>query len=155
MINLKSIIFFVIIVSVSCSNKTKINSKDINDKNDRIAQLKSAVILKSKILDAEYDLFNVNGFNNDFLVAPGSSSSDYKYVIKVETNDTQAWIEGLEITTGKFESEIWAKQLIEKRKDIWKTQNEPIFYKYKNYEESKIIMFRNEGIIFKHVSALN
>lgn len=48
----------------------------------------------SSIEDAEYDLFNVNGFSNQKMILPGASSWDYKFVIKVDPSDIHKWLEG-------------------------------------------------------------
>lgn len=148
-------LLLMILTCFSCSDKTKINSQKINDINERIEKLKPEIKTYSKILDAEFDLFNVNGFSNAFTFVPGGSSSDYKFVVKVNPKDIPAWTSDLQKTEGDIQSEEWVISLTESRKNNWKTASEPVFFKRENSNAVTIIVFAKEGIIYKHISQLD
>ncbi|MCM0666077.1 hypothetical protein [Flavobacterium tyrosinilyticum] len=130
------------------------NSENIENKNERIEKLSPEIKVHSEILDAEFNLFNVNGFNNNFFTVPGSSSRDYKFVIKIKNAHIPLWTKDLEKVKGNLETEKWMKSLGETRQNNWKTISEPIFYKRKNEPNGTIIVFEKEGIIYKHINQL-
>ncbi len=94
--------------------------------------------------------FNVNGFSNNSLSIPGASSLDYKFVIKVEKSAIDKWTADMT----KFEPDEmnmdWMKKMIKIRVDQWTAKSKPEFYKKQN-ENVIIIVFRNEGIIYKRI----
>ena len=147
-------LILVFLLFVSCSNKTEIVSKNISDKNERIQKLIVEIKYFSGIRDAEFDLYNVNGFSDDFVMIPGSSSIDYKFVIKVNPKKVADWTTDLEKTTGNIRAEKWVNSLIETRKNNWQTTSKPIFYKRKDDDTIRVIVFEKEGIIFKHILKL-
>lgn len=154
---LKKINFTLILVLLfcfSCSNKTEIKSKNISDKNERIQQLIVEIKYFSGIRDAEFDLYNINGFSDDFVMIPSRSSIDYKFVIKVIPKKISDWTKDLQKTTGNIQSEKWAGSLIETRKNNWQTASKPVFYKRKNDSTITVIVFEKEGIIYKRILKL-
>lgn len=151
---LKFMMILVFLLFVSCSNKTEIVSKNISDKNERIQKLIVEIKYFSGIRDAEFDLYNVNGFSDDFVMIPGSSSIDYKFVVKVNPKKVADWTTDLEKTTGDIRAEKWVNSLIETRKNNWQTTSKPIFYKRKDDDTIRVIVFEKEGIIFKHILKL-
>lgn len=154
---LKKLNFMMILVFLfcaSCSNKTEIVSKNISDKNERIQKLIVEIKYFSGIRDAEFDLYNVNGFSDDFVMIPGSSSIDYKFVVKVNPKKVADWTTDLEKTNGDIRAEKWVNSLIETRKNNWQTTSKPIFYKRKDDDTIRVIVFEKEGIIFKHILKL-
>lgn len=131
------LLYFVIALTCfSCANKTAINSQDINGRQERIEKLKPEIKTHSEILDAEFDLFNVNGFNGDFTFLAGSSSSDYKFAVKVDPKDIAAWTNGLQETVGNLESEPWMASLTAYRSKIGKRFPNPFSSKGKTMRRS-------------------
>lgn len=144
-------LILVLLFCLSCSNKTEIKSKNISDKNERIQKLIVEIKYFSGIRDAEFDLYNVNGFSDDFVMIPGSSSIDYKFAVKVIPKKISDWTKDLEKTTGDIQSEKWASSLIETRKNNWQTTSKPVFYKRKNDSTITVIVYEKEGIIYKRI----
>ncbi|WP_291134391.1 hypothetical protein [Flavobacterium sp. UBA7663] len=129
------------------------NSSNIDNKNERIETLSKEVKLNSVIDDAEFDLFNVNGFSGDFSFLPGASSSFYQFAIKVNPVEIKKWEDDLLEIKGEIDSEKWIADLVLPRKNNWKTLSKPRFYTRKGNEQSvKIIIFEKEGLIFKRIN---
>ena len=85
-------------------------------------------------------------------MVPGASSLDYKFAIKVNTSDIDSWIAGMIKVELKDHDNNWTKEIIEKRKENWKTQSQPEYYTRKE-DSVTLILFRDQGIIFKRVIA--
>tara|TARA_R110002050_G_scaffold206713_3_gene342714 strand:- start:445 stop:894 length:450 start_codon:yes stop_codon:yes gene_type:complete len=137
----------------SCSERRKTNELDSDEfktKAERIEILKNAIISQSEFENAEFELFNVNGFSNSRLTVPGSSSLDYKFVIKIETEDIYKWTKEMNKVQSKDLKFDWTKEITEKRKNQWTTQSSPEFYNRGN-ENLVMIVYRPEGIIYKRV----
>ena len=151
--NTKSI-FFIIVANIcfSCSHKTELKSDQLNDKSERIDILSDEVKLFSEIQNAEFDLFNVNGFSDDFLVFPGASSTYYEFVVKLNQNDIEKWREDLIETNGNIEDEKWIFDLIKIRQNEWIINSKPKFYTRNGEYGVKIIIFEKEGIVFKSIN---
>ncbi|MBI3235206.1 MAG: hypothetical protein HYZ42_14425 [Bacteroidetes bacterium] len=151
--------YFYIIITIgfltSCSdsNSSKLDSDDYENKMERIEKLKMEIKPFSDFQDAEFELFNVNGFHNQRTSVPGASSLDYKFVIKIDTVNLSKW------TTGMTEVELtdyddsWTKEIIKSRKQNWQTFSKPQYFK-RNGEDVTMLVFKNEGIIYKRVTNL-
>lgn len=135
------------------SNSSKLDSDDYENKLERIEKLKMEIKPFSDFQDTEFELFNVNGFHNQRTSFPGASSLDYKFVIKMDTVNISKW------TTGMTEVELtdyddsWTKDIIKGRKQNWQTFSKPQYFK-RNGEDVTVLVFKNEGIIFKRVTNL-
>ncbi len=132
------------------SNSTTLDSDDYDTKKERVEVLKKEIKSFSDFENAEFELFNVNGFSNSRATVPGASSWDYKYAIKVKPSDVDKWTAGLLKIETDSSNDNWAKKIVQERKNDWKTETEPEFY---SREEANviIIVFRSDGIIFKRV----
>jgi hypothetical protein len=89
---------FLIILTLticSCSENTRLDSDGISTAEERVKILKEVIRSFSDIKDAEFELFNVNGFGTGGWSIPGGSSSDYKFVVKIDTTDISKWREGM------------------------------------------------------------
>ncbi len=142
------------ITSCSDSNTSKLDSgDDYENKVERIEKLKMEIKPFSDFKDAEFELFNVNGFHNQRTSVPGTSSLDYKFVIKIDTENIAKW------TTGMTEVELtdyddsWTKEITKGRKQNWRTLSKPQYFK-RNGENVTMLVFKNEGIIYKRVTNL-
>lgn len=137
----------------SDSNSTKLDSDDYESKLERIEILKKEIKPFSDFQDAEFELFNVNGFHNQRTSVPGASSLDYKFVIKIDTVNIAKW------TTGMTEVELtdyddsWTKEITKGRMQNWQTLSKPQYFK-RNGENVTMLVFKNEGIIYKRVTNL-
>lgn len=150
--NIKSIVILItLLICLSCSNKTKLKSNIINDKTERIRILNKEVKIFSEIQNGEFDLFNENGFGDDFLSVPGASYSYYLFSVKIKPNDIEKWKEGLIEKEGEIKKEKWVFDLIKVRRNEWIFNSEPKFYTRKEETGVDIIIFEKEGIIFKRI----
>jgi len=131
-------------------NSRHLDSNDYDSKKERVEILKKEIMFKSNFENAEFELFNVNGFSNGRTTVPGASSWDYKFVIKVKLSDADKWTEGMIKVEPKDYEIDWTKKIIEKRKNEWTTNSQPEFYTRKE-GEVMLVLYRTEGIIFKRV----
>jgi|TARA_R100000789_G_C2886039_1_gene116009 hypothetical protein len=153
---MKNSIFIILIIILtlnSCTDSKNINQLDSDDfvtKTERIKALKTEIKSQSEFNDAEFELFNVNGFSKSRESVPGASSLDYRFVIKVKNSDIEKWTEGMTKIDLPDENINWTKDIIEKRKNEWSTKSLPEFY---NREKSNVllIVYRDAGIIYKRV----
>lgn len=148
------IISLIILGINSCNesnNPNQLDSDTFKTKEERVKSLKNQIKSKSNFNNAEFELFNVNGFSNSRPTSiPGASSWNYKFVIKVAPSDIDKWTEGLlkiEPTNYDFS---WTKIIVEKRASDWITNSQPEFYK-QNESDVMVIVYRNEGILYKRI----
>lgn len=120
-------------------------------KDERVKVLKKEIKSFSNFKNAEFELFNTNGFSNSRPILPGASSWDYKFVIKVNSFDVGKWTTGMILIEPKGIDETWMKKVIQKRKNDWVTESTPEFY-IRNGDNVKVVVYRSEGIIFKRVT---
>jgi hypothetical protein len=144
----------IISLSTSCNKKkqtgNRLDSSNIRTKAERIEILKNEIKSFSEINDAEFDLFNVNGFHDADVMVPGASSWDYKFAIKVDTADISKWRVGMKkIQPAEFDDR-WMRELVEKRSEDWQTTSDPVYYERPN-DDVIMIEYYKDGIIFKRV----
>ncbi|WP_299314400.1 hypothetical protein [uncultured Aquimarina sp.] len=136
--------------SNSKSNLNKLNSDNYDSKVERVAILKNEIKYFSDFENAEFELFNVNGFSNSRTTIPGASSWDYKFIVKVDPSDIDKWTNGMMRMKPEYHDDQWMKDIIEKRKIDWKTASDPEIYT-RNGDNVVMVVYRLEGIIFKRV----
>ena len=86
----KILIGLLILGLYSCSeisNSNKLDSDNYKTKEERVEVLKKEIESFSEFGNAEFELFNVNGFSNSRTTLPGASSWDYKFAIKVKPSN--------------------------------------------------------------------
>ncbi len=138
------------LTSCNHTNTSKLDSDDFNNKVERIEKLKLEIKPFSDFLDAEFELFNVNGFHNQRTSVPGASSLDYKFVVKIDTVNISKWTTGMtEIELTSYD-DSWTKEIIKGRKQNWSTLSKPLYFR-RNGENVTMLVFKNEGIIYKRV----
>lgn len=148
--------YFYIIITIafltSCNhaNTSKLDSDDFKNKVERIEKLKLEIKPFSDFLDAEFELFNVNGFYNQRTSVPGASSLDYKFVVKIDTVNISKWTTGMKEIELTSYDDGWTKEIIKSRKQNWRTISKPLYFK-RNGENVTMLVFKNEGIIYKRV----
>lgn len=141
------------ILFLGCSqanNSNKLDSDDYSTIEKRIEVLKTEINAPTDFQDADFLLFNTNGFTNSWTTLPGASSWDYKYAIKVDSNDIEKWTDKMiemPITTIDFS---WTKEIIKKRKENWTLNSLPKLFIGDN-DHVYLILYRDEGIIFKRI----
>lgn len=146
---------FLIILALtisSCSKPTKLDSDEFSTPGERVEILKQEISCFSEIKDAEFELYNVDGFKSSWgFSAPGLPYLDYKFVIKVDKEDVTKWREGMI----KFEPEhydtAWIKKIIKNREENWFTSSQPTYYVRQHDENVTMVEFYLEGIVFKRV----
>ncbi|WP_133259784.1 hypothetical protein [Pseudochryseolinea flava] len=136
----------------SCSGVTRLDSDDFTDVDSRIDILEKEVRVFSEIHDAEFELFNVNGFQSQRqgFTIPGASSGDYKFVVKVDTADIKKWTEGMVKLDLNHDDDSWTKEIVSARAEHWKTTCEPSYYGRQG-DDVELVLFRENGIIFKRI----
>lgn len=132
------------------SDMTKLDSDSYESADERIEVLKKEIKTFSKIKDAEFMLFNVNGFNNQRTSIPGASSWDYKFVIRIDTANISAWTTGMKQVEPKDFDNNWQQELIKNRKQNWKIISNPEKY-VREGDDVMMLVYRNEGIIYKRI----
>lgn len=142
--------FILIACDSKESSRTKLDSDDFIDRAERVNNLEQQIKSSSTIIDSEFELFNVNGFGNQRMTIPGASSWDYKFAIKIDTNDIDKWLDGFECVEKLDGNQIWMEEIIKNRKHNWIRKSKPEYFKRKN-ENVILILFRKEGVIFKRV----
>ena len=150
---IKLIFGLLIIALSSCSDTVDSNNLDSDKKkkkDERVEVLKKEIKSFSEIENAEFELFNVNGFSNRRTTVPGASSWDYKFAIKVNPSDIDKWTIGLMKNELDGSNKEWMNKIIEMKKNDWKTKTEPEFYTRKG-DNVTVAVYRTEGIIFKRV----
>jgi hypothetical protein len=149
--NPRFIVIFLIVGCFSCKESLRqLSSKDFISKKVRVEILKKEIISKSEFQDAEFELFNVNGFSDGWTMISGASYWDYKFVVKVNQADIDKWTaEMLKVELENYDIS-WTTTIIEKRKTEWIINSIPEFYTRKNSDVT-LLVYRAEGIIFKRV----
>lgn len=148
---LNFLLFISLLVS-SCHNNTSLDSDEFEDTKKRVERLEVEIKAFSKIKDAEFDLFNVNGFANDrSMSVPGASSYRYEFAIKIDTADIYKWKVGMVEMDSAIEDETWTKKIIVKRKHNWITTSKAKHYIREGEQGIDMIVYEQEGIIFKSV----
>jgi hypothetical protein len=144
------ILIFVLSSCSDSSNSSSLDSDNYDTKEERVEVLKKEIKSFSDFENAEFKLFNVNGFSNSRTTVPGASSWDYKFAIKVNTLDVNKWINGMiEVETDEHNAP-WIKEIIQQRQNEWITNSEPKLYT-RNADNVMVIVHHPEGIIFKRV----
>lgn len=140
-----------IFLFVACSETSnKLDSDDCNSKEERIEKLKVEIKSYSDFQDAEFELFNVNGFHNDRSGIPGASSSDYKFVIKIDSSDFSKWTAEMTEVQLTGYNNSWTHEIIKNRKQNWRIKSKPQYFKREGVN-TIVIAFKNEGILFKRI----
>lgn len=140
------------LILISCNSTprtTRLVSDNFSSKASRVAALQKEIKSFSEFEDAEFDLFNVNGFSEQGTSLPGASSWNYKFVVRVAPTHVDKWTEGL-IPAQPNNQHLWTQKIIQHRKDAWKTDSQPEYYIRKGHDVM-VIVYRPEGIIFKSV----
>ena len=124
--NLRKLLIILTLTISSCSETNRLDSDDFITAEERVEVLDSEIPDVSKIKDAEFELFNANGFSSSSgFAVPGASSLDYKFVVKIDTADVSKWKEGMT----KFEPEhydaTWTMEIVKNRKGNWLTSTQP------------------------------
>jgi hypothetical protein len=148
------IFFVVLIIFCSCNNKksslTKLDSDDFETSKERVEILSKEITAFSKISDAEFEIFNVNGFSNQRTSVPGASSCDYKFAIIVNREDISKWTEGMTETSVPANDFDWKNEILKNKKAHWKLNSTPKYY-IRKAENVVMIVYQEEGTIFKRV----
>lgn len=150
---LKILIGLIILTLGSCSetaNSNKLDSDDYNTKEERIEVLKKEIKSFSEFENAEFELFNVNGFSNSRTTVPGASSWNYKFAIRVNPSDIDKWTDGMILIDSVDYNDSFMKTIIKERADDWRTESEPEMYTRKG-DNVLMVVYRSEGILFKSV----
>jgi hypothetical protein len=146
-----TVLFFVFASCINSHKSNTLTSIGIEDANDRITILKKEIISKSEFHDAEFLLFNVNGFTTSRVTTiPGPSSWDYQFAIKVEPSEIKNWIVDFTKVDTKEYIADWANNLVIHRNQNWERKSASEVYKREN-GNTVVIVYQKEGILFKRI----
>jgi hypothetical protein len=110
--NFRKFLIMLTLTNSSCSETTRLDSDDFSTAEERVEILDQQIPDVSKIKDAEFELFNVNGFSTSSgFSVPGASSLDYKFVIKIDTADISKWKEGMTKVEPEHYDATWTKEI--------------------------------------------
>ncbi|MEL6820147.1 MAG: hypothetical protein AAFP70_00200 [Calditrichota bacterium] len=150
-ITLAGAIFLIHACSESFNNSsTSLDSHEISSRLDRVNTLRAEIKAPTDFYDAEFQLFNVNGFSNSRISVPGASSWDYKFVVKLNMADISPWLEGFEEMSRAEYDQSWTNDLTKHMPERWSRSDSPEMYKRPG-QDVVIILYRSEGILFKRV----
>lgn len=139
--------------SIKSSNSTQRSRKTsdgVTDKEKRICELSKEIVLFTPIHDAEYNLFNVNGFSNSRISLPGASSWNYVFQIKIDTGEIDRWTEGMRQYSIAASDTLWLKKIRQNSPKEWQRNSTPELFKREEAQVS-VLVFREEGIIYKNI----
>ena len=132
----------LVIFALSCHDESNFrSSENIDNPADRIETLRNYISLKSELIDAEYNIFDVNLNSNRSI--PGPSSRDYKIALLIDKNNIANWLQDLNTSSFQLDYD-WIYDLI-KSNDNFYLSSKPIIYTGENTE---LILFEEESIIF-------
>lgn len=150
---LRYIFFFLVSSITACSNEhntNKLDSDDFANHMVRVEKLKNEIKTYSDFTDAEFELFNVNGFKGSRISIPGASSLDYKFAIKLAPEDIHKWTGGMDEVFPEAYDVSWTKEITAERNVNWKTSSAPSFFTRKE-AEVMMLVYEREGILYKRV----
>jgi hypothetical protein len=137
------ILFLLLILSSCTSSSNHILSTKYTAKDKKIEILGKYLLIRSNLIDVEFDLYNVN-INNRSI--PGPTDIDYHIALKVTEDDIEKWLTDVTITSFPI-NYAWTDKLIKDNINFSHASN-PIIYSGKNRE---IILYKSEGVLFLHI----
>lgn len=139
-------------VAFSCDQRnTELTSETFQTSEKRVQQLKQQIVAPTDFRDAQFRLFNVNGFSRSVAGVPGASSYDYKFILKIDPNDMNAWTKGLKEASGRDMK--WINELIQNEEKSWFPTNQGEQY-YSDERNVLLVLFRKDSLLAKRVSVL-
>ncbi|TSE09367.1 hypothetical protein [Aquimarina algiphila] len=146
-----TVLCFVLTSCVNSHNNNTLTSVEIESTEDRVATLKREIVSKSEFHDAEFLLFNVNGFANSRVTGiPGPSSWNYRFGIKVKPSEIKNWIADFTRIDAKEYTFDWTNDLVVHRNQNWERKSVPEVYKRED-GNTFIVVYQKEGIVFKQI----
>lgn len=140
------ILFPCLLLSIfACTGgKRHVTSKELDSPEARVEELKKYFRLRTELLDAEFDIFDVN-LNPGLFELPGATSRLYKVALLVKKDDLKSWLdENCAITSFPIDEE-WTEELV-KDNNNFRLEEGPRFV-YRS-EHKDMIVYESEGVIF-------
>ncbi|HMW04706.1 MAG TPA: hypothetical protein PK079_09940 [Leptospiraceae bacterium] len=128
--------------------KNHIQSFALENRKDRLETLQKYLIFKSEVLDAEYDIYDVN-LNAEYTI-PGATSRDYRIVLFLKKEDISKWLTDVTLTSFP-ESDLWREDLIQKSNRLKSLQLEKDYMTYKNSNKT-IFYNQKHSILFIRIN---
>lgn len=129
---------------------TQMDSDSFATKQERLAALQQEIQPMSALKDAEFELFNVNGFSQCRAMVAGASSADYRFAVRVAPKDVDKWTQGFSVVDSSTYNTEWPAQLVAARQQAWHTAEPPKLY-VKKGQNVVVLVHKPEGIIFKRI----
>lgn len=147
------LLLVILVIAHSCQpTPTTLDSDDWETDAARIVALEQEIITASPLQQAEFELFNVNGFGQHSTSLPGASSWDYKVALKVDSSAIDQWTAGFRPVPSLAENLDWMDSITQQRKKQWLHNSSPEFFIRENMAVYMIV-YRKEGLIFKSITA--
>ena len=134
------------------ASDNELSSTNIEPATQRVKTLLPLILAPTPIIDAEYVLFNANGFGNKrdlFPAPPAPSYWSYDFVVKVTPDDVEAWTDGF-IALDSMGNQAQFDIIPTERAANWTTSTLPSFYARKA-QGVVMVVFPQDGIIYKRV----
>ena len=144
-----TVLMSVLVVS-SChsgpSRTTHKRSSDISSNAEKIAFLSRYLSAKSGIEAAE---FIIDYQDNSGGGVPAPSEWDIQAAIKVQSQDTSLWAEGLDRVLSEDTDLSWGMRLLPQAA-MWRIESKPQIF-VRQDEDVTVAIFEPEGIVLKRV----
>lgn len=141
---------------LGCAEKTDPNtkgSKQISEIAERIKTIQHYVKCESDLLDAQFVLFNANGFekNERRTDIPAPSYWDYKYAVKVPPEQAIRWTNAMvDITMPEDYDDSWIAEIVSHDKENWNPVTTPILaLRVADGLRIEMLTYEEEGMIFR------
>ena len=133
-------LLLLVLLITSCDSRTTVKSSDIQSAKNRIKELGKLFVLRSEIIDAEYEIYDVN-INNRSI--PGPTDRDYRVVLKVKPEDLEKWNDP-ELSIPSLPLDIkWAEKLASGNQ-VFDLSGPGMQY---SNEHKQMTVFQDSGII--------
>jgi hypothetical protein len=144
---MRKILFIIVgtILVFSCAPKNHIQSCEFATKETRIEQLSKLIRMKSPVLDAYYDLYNVN---LDSRSLPGPTDINYKIIIRVKPEDVTRWTENAIFSSFPHKLD-WTAALLAHNNALQLADKEAE-YVFKD-GSGYLVVFRNGVIVMNYI----
>lgn len=141
-----SLIFTLVFTScISLGDKTRLDSDDYSTPQERVEALKEVLNEPTSFSDAEFELFNVNGFSSS-RSTPGASSWDYKFAVRIKPNQFDKWVFNRDTITDPNWDLSWMYEIIQQRKSNWKLLGN---FSCFGSSEDQLIFFPKSNVLFR------
>lgn len=143
-----------LVLATSCGDPetSRLSSRDYPDRQERLERIGMELRQRTPYTDAEFEFFNVNGFHGQRMsVPPGASSSDYHFLLRVESSLVDVWTDSMTRVPISEVDTSWLAPLRASRPANWQSRSVPEAY---GGGDVTVIVYRPEGFVYKKITNL-